>query len=77
MLLDPAENTALLQIGTLGFIDRGNRETSTNSRRQHIATFTAQRHIQTAEYIVRTQLAAATSLLGNCRADFRQRLDDR
>ena len=76
MLPDPTKNTVLLRIGILEFIDHGDRETSTNSRRQRIAAFTAQRRIQTAEHIVKTQLAAATFFLGNCRADLRQRPGD-
>ena len=76
MLPDPTKNTVLLRIGILEFIDHGDRKTSTNSRRQRISAFTTQRRIQTAEHIVKTQLAAATFFLGNCRADLRQRTSD-
>ena len=76
MLPDPTKNTVLLRIGILEFIDHGNRKTGANSRRQRIAAFTAQRCIQTAEHIVKTQLAAAAFLLGNRRADLRQRPGD-
>ena len=53
MLPDPAKNTVLLRIGILKFIDHRDRKTGTDSRRQRIAAFTAQRRIQTAEHIVK------------------------
>ena len=72
MLPDTAENTVLLRVGILELINHRDRKTGTNRRRQRIAAFTAQRCIQTAEHIVKTQLAAAAFLLGNRRADLRQ-----
>ena len=72
MLPDTAENTVLLWVGILEFINHRHRETGTNGRRQRIAAFATQRRVQATEHIVKTKLTTSAFFLCDSLADFRQ-----
>ncbi|MNP19698.1 hypothetical protein D3C76_1122390 [compost metagenome] len=63
----------MLRVGVLEFIDHRDREASADRRRQRLPVFAAERRIQTAQHIVKAQLATTTFLTRDRFADFRHR----
>ncbi len=59
---DAAENTVLLGIGILKLIDHRDRKTLADRGRQRLAVFTVQRLVETAQHVIKAQLAATAFL---------------
>ncbi len=67
---DTAEDTVLLRVSILKLINHGRRETGAYRLRQGLAGRLVERLIQSAQHVVKTQLATAAFLHRHCVADF-------
>ena len=73
---DTAENTVLLRVGILEFINHRYRKTLANGGRQRIAAVAVQGFIETTEHVIKTQLATTALLTRHRFSNFAHRLSN-
>ena len=70
---DTTENTILLGVGILKFINHGDRETGADRRCQRLATRALQGAVQPTQHVVKTEFATATLFSGHRFTDLAHR----